>query len=186
MKKTILATLVMSGALCGLAHADAPSMKAGLWESKVIKHVVDGKDMAATTAEMMAKYQQAMAKMPPEQRAAMQAHMPVAAGSPGTARLCISPAMAANHGALAESHSHCPPASLTTIGNKTTFTFNCTHDGRTTVGTGERIMTGDTISGHVNMKVTDSQGTHNMEMESQMRYLGADCQGIKPIDQALK
>ena len=186
MKKAISVTLIISSVLCGQACADTPGMKPGLWENKVIKNIVDGKDMSAKSAEMMARYQQAMAKMTPEQRAAMQSHMAVSSGSPGTARICISAAMAANHGALAGSQSHCPPASVTTSGNKMSFTFNCTNDGRTTVGSGERIINGDAISTHANMKVTDSHGTHTMDTESEMRYLGADCQGIKPLDQAVK
>jgi hypothetical protein len=30
------------------------------------------------------------------------------------------------------------------------------------------------------MKMTDARGRHTMQTESQMRYLGPDCQGIKP------
>jgi len=66
------------------------------------------------------------------------------------------------------------------------FTLNCTRDGRTTVGSGERMINGDSISTHVNMKMTDSHGTRTMEMESEMRYLGSDCKGIKPLDQIMK
>ena len=186
MKKLICASLVMSSVLCSLAYADTSTLKPGLWENKVIKNVVDGKDMSAKSAEMMAKYQQAMEKMTPEQRAAMQSHMAMASGSPGTVRICISAAMAANHGALPEAQSHCAPASVSTSGNKMSFTLNCTRDGRTTVGSGERMINGDSISTHVNMKMTDSHGTRTMEMESEMRYLGSDCKGIKPMDQIMK
>jgi len=71
MKKLICASLVMSSVLCSLAYADTSTLKPGLWENKVIKNVVDGKDMSAKSAEMMAKYQQAMEKMTPEQRDAV-------------------------------------------------------------------------------------------------------------------
>lgn len=186
MKKTFLAVLLLSGGFAGLVHAQTPSLKPGLWETKVVKQIVDGKDMSAQIADAMAKYQSAMANMTPEQRAMVQSHMPASPGAGGGVRICISPAMAAKHIAGGDPQGHCPPASVTVSGNKMSFAINCTYEGRTTVGTGETTMAGDTMSSHVDMKTTDSRGTHTVQMDSQMHYVGADCQGVKPLDHAAK
>ena len=36
------------------------------------------------------------------------------------------------------------------------------------------------------MTMTDTRGQHTIQNESQMKYLGPDCQGIKPIDELAK
>ena len=67
MKKTMFAL--------GLSLLAAPvfagDMKAGLWEVKTTKQVVDGQDMQAQMRQM----QQQMASLPPEQRKQMEAMM---------------------------------------------------------------------------------------------------------------
>jgi len=35
----------------------------------------------------------------------------------------------------------------------------------------------------MDMTMTDARGQHSMQTESQMKFLGADCQGVKPADQ---
>jgi hypothetical protein len=36
------------------------------------------------------------------------------------------------------------------------------------------------------MTMSDSEGRHTMQGESEMTYLGSDCHGIKPVDQLVK
>ena len=65
MKKTILALslpLLSAPVLAG-------DMKAGLWEMKTTRQIVDGQDMRAQMQQM----QQQMASLPPEQREAIRA-----------------------------------------------------------------------------------------------------------------
>jgi hypothetical protein len=38
----------------------------------------------------------------------------------------------------------------------------------------------------MDMTTTDARGRHTMQSESQMKYLGADCQGVKPVEQLMK
>jgi hypothetical protein len=161
-----------------------PSPKAGLWETKIVKNIVDGKDMTAQINDAMAKMQARLAQMTPEQRAMVESHMNgMAAGGSNSVRVCISPAMAAKHAFGGDPQGHCPGSSYDVSGNKVSFSINCTHDGRTTVGTGQAIMNGDSISTHVDLKTTDSKGTHTMLADTQMSYLGSNCQGIKPFDE---
>jgi hypothetical protein len=176
--------------LCSSAFADSSSLKAGLWEIKPIRQLVDGRDMTAQMAALQAKMQQAMASMTPDQRKQMEAMMKgMGTGSPSAgnlARICISPAMAAKNAPIVDHEGRCAPAKVTRNGNKSKFEFNCTTNGRTMVGSGESTTNGDTISTSVNMTMTDSKGHHTMQSESEMTYLGSDCQGIKPADQLVK
>jgi hypothetical protein len=185
-----IAFAILITTLSGGAFAESSSLKAGLWEIKPIHQVVDGRDTTAQMAAAQAKMQQAMASMTPEQRKQMEAMMKgMGTNSPsaaGLVRICVSPAMAAKNAPMVDHEGHCAPAKVTRNGNKSTFEFNCTTNGRTTVGSGESTTNGDTISTSVNMTMTDSKGHHNMQSESEMTYLGSDCQGIKPADQLVK
>ena len=174
MKKCTMAILFV---LSGTVFAQSSSMKPGLWEMKQIHQVVDGRDMAAQMAAANAKMEQAMANMTPAQRKQMEA-MRASQGMPG--RVCVSPAMAAQDKPMVDPEGHCEPAKMTHSGAKTSFEFHCASNGRTQVGKGETTVSGDTVTTLMDMTMTDAQGSHSMHSESQMRYLGPDCQGIKP------
>lgn len=175
MKKTILAVLIV---LCGNAHAEG-FLKQGLWEVKMTKQVMDGHDMTAQMAAMQAKMQQQLANMPPAQRAQIEAMI---AGH-GAYRLCVSAEMAARNGPILGRERGCEPASFNRSGNTSTFEFSCTVAGQTRTGKGTATRDGDTITTSVDMKTTDAKGVHAMQAETQMTFLGADCQGVKPADQ---
>lgn len=181
MKKTTLAIIIT---LSGTAFAQSSSLKQGLWEVKPISQIIDGRDMAAQMASAQARMQQSMAKMPLEQRQRMQALMGKQGASvDGGARICVSPAMAARDKPMVDPEGKCEPAKVSRSGNTSSFEFNCTTDGRTMVGKGETTTSGDTLTTRMEMATTDAQGRHTMKSETQMKYLGADCQGVKPIDQ---
>jgi len=182
MKKGMIAILIT---LSGAAFAQSSSLKPGLWEMKPIRQVVDGRDMTNQMAAASAKMQQAMANMTPAQRKQMEAMMS-AQGMPnqnadrGVTRVCISPAMAAQDKPMVDPEGRCEPAKVTRSGNKSSFEFNCTGNGRTEVGIGESTVSGDTVATRVDMTMTDARGRHTMQTESQMKYLGPDCQGVQP------
>lgn len=189
MKKLALALLFTAG--CTAAHAVDLGVKAGLWETRMIHNVIDGKDMApqlnALMAQQQAKMQAAMANMTPEQRAQMMSQMKSLAGNNGTTRTCLSPTMAAKQSALIDPEGHCSAISITPSGmNKISFSFTCNRDGNTATGTGTRTVSGDTATLHMDMSSTGNNGKHTMQMDSEMTYLGADCQGVLPIDEVAK
>jgi hypothetical protein len=179
MRKPMIAVLF---ALGGTAFAQGSGLKPGLWEVKQIKQVMDGRDMAAQMAAAQAQMQQSLAKMPPEQRKQMEAMMGGRSAGGGT-RICISPAMAARDKPMVDPEGRCEPAKVSRSGNTTHFEFNCKSDGRTMVGKGESTITSDLVHTRMDMTTTDASGRHTMQSESQMKYLGPDCQGIKPADQ---
>ena len=182
MKKCTMAVLVI---LSSSAFAQSSTLKPGLWEMKQVRQVVDGQDLTAQMAAASAKMGQAMANMTPEQRKQMEAMMsgqgmPKQSMAGSGTRICISPAMAAADNPMVDPEGRCEPAKVNRSGNKISFEFSCTGDGRSEVGSGESTVSGDTVTTRMDMTMTDARGRHTMQSESQMKYLGPDCQGIKP------
>jgi len=181
----VLATLILTEA----ALAQGFGLRPGLWEVTMVRQTMDGRDITAQlTAGSKQMQQQAMARMTPEQRKQMEA-MTSSQGAPESdsagviRRLCVSPAMAARDKPMIDLPGHCPPSQLNHSGNKTTFTFNCTKNGFGATGKGESVVAGDALSTRVDVTMTQPDGTHKMQGETQMKYLGKDCQGIKPMDE---
>ena len=183
MKKLTVAILITLG---GIGCAQASGMKAGLWEINPTSQTVDGRDMTSEMSSAQARIQQEMDRLSPAQREKMQAMMGQGTPAGGGMRICVSPAMAASDTPIVDREGRCKPATVNRSGNKTSFEFNCTSNGRTSVGKGESIASGDTITTRMDMTETDARGKHTMHSESRMKYLGSDCQGIMPADQVAK
>jgi hypothetical protein len=174
--------------LCATAFAENSALKPGLWETRMIHQVMDGRDMTAQMAGAQSRMQAAMANMSPAQRQQVESMMKgrgMGAGG-GATRICISPEMASRNTPMVDPKGHCAPAKVSHSGNTTTFDFDCTSEGRHSVGHGQSVASGDTIHTTLDMTMTDARGTHRMQSESEMSYLGAESQGIKPIDQIAK
>jgi hypothetical protein len=93
MSKLLLSCGLLLAGLTALAAG--MNLKPGLWEIKMIKQVVDGRDMTAAMMSMADNMQQAMASMTPEQRAKMQATLGgTGLGTNNGFRICVSPEMA--------------------------------------------------------------------------------------------
>ena len=176
---------------CGLvlvglaAFAAGMTLKPGLWEIKVVKQVMDGRDMSAQMAAAAANMQQAMANMTPEQRAKMQAMLPSTAGLGGNGgfRICVSPEMAKRNTPVIDKDGRCQPATVNHSGNVTTYEFSCSSNGSSRQGKGQVTTVGDVITTVADMTSTTANGaTHVMHNESEMHFLGADCGDLKPIE----
>jgi hypothetical protein len=170
------------------AHALAGDMKAGLWEIKTIKQVMDGRDMSAQMAAAQAQMQQQMASLPPEQRKKMESMMgrQGAGATPGAIRICVSEEAAKRDTPIIDPEGQCKPTKMSRSGNTSRYEFDCTIKGRHTVGKGEGTVSGNAINSRMDMTTTDATGRHSMQMESQMTWLGADCRGLAPIGGAAK
>jgi len=179
--------LVLSLTLCGAACAQTAVLKPGLWEMKIIHQIADGKDTALQIAALQARMQESLAKMSPEER--KQAEM-MMGGFPltthGAMRMCVSPAMAAKNVSWLDRGGACSSSKVKMSGNVTQFEVNCSHDGRTAVGGGTSTLTGNTISTHVDLTITDSKGAHKVTSDTDMTFVGTDCQGVVPMDQMAK
>jgi len=187
MKKLLITAMAASLAFATTAALADSMLKAGLWEVHVVKQVMDGRDMSAQMAAAQSQMQQMMANMSPAQRKQMEQMMgKKAMPSSGANRICVSQEMASRDKPMMPPDAKCEPTKFERSGNKTSFTMNCTTEGRTMAGKGESIASGDTISTRMDMTMTDARGTHTMQSESQMKFLGTDCQGVTPMDQLVK
>ncbi len=172
---------VLSALVLGLlaAPALATDMKAGLWEIRTIKQVVDGQDMQAQMQAM----QKQLAALPAAQRKQMEAMM-ASQGmsmSEGAMRICISEEAARRNAPVLDPEDRCPPRKLTRSGNTVRFELDCVMDGRTARGKGESTFSGNRVHSRMDMTTTGPDGRHTMQTESQMSYLGADCKGLAPV-----
>jgi hypothetical protein len=184
MRRSMIACLAAIVAIP--AFAAGFGLKPGLWETRIVKQVVDGRDMSSQIAGASAQMQQAMANMPPEQRARMEAMMKQHGGpaiaSDGAIRICISPEMASRDRPIVDREGHCQPAVVNHSGNHTTFEFNCNSNGTAMTGKGESTSTGDLIKTQMEMTRRKANGeTHVMQSETEMKFLGSDCGDVKPI-----
>lgn len=179
MKKTLIALslpLLAAPALAG-------DMKAGLWEVKTLKQVVDGQDMRAQMQQM----QQQMASLPPEQRRQMEAMMNkqgVSMGPGGATRMCISEEMAKRDAPVVDPDGRCQPTKVSRSGNTMRYEIDCNVDGRRSQGKGESTFSGNGVHSRMDMVTMDASGRHTMQTESQMTYLGPDCKGLAPVGAA--
>jgi len=183
MQRTVVAPLLMF--LASSSMADTIGMKPGLWETKILNNVVDGRDMSAVAAGTSTKMQQMMANMPAEQRAKFEAMMKQSGapslGANGAVRMCISPEMASRNQIFVDHEGHCQPAQVATSGSHATFEINCASNGTVTTGHGEATRTNDRVLSKVDMTTKNSAGaSHVMHVESEMTFLGSDCGDIKP------
>ena len=177
MKKTIL--ILSLPLLAAPVLALAGDMKAGLWEMKTTRQIVDGQDMRAQMQQM----QQQMASLPPEQRKQMEAMMSkqgIGMGPGGATRMCISEEMAKRDTPVVDPDGRCQPTRMSRSGNTTRYEIDCMMDGRRTTGKGESTVSGNSISSRMDMTTMDASGRHTMQTESQMTYLGPDCKGLAP------
>jgi Protein of unknown function (DUF3617) len=165
--------------LLAVTHAAGLGLKPGLWDVRLVRQVVDGHDVSAQLTESIAKVQTALANLPPDARARVQAILQQAgvhADSNASFRICISPAMAANDAPIMDKNGSCRPAVLSRSGNHTTFRIDCTANGTHMQGQGEAISTGDTITSNSDITTRAADGsTHTLHNETQMQYVGADC-----------
>ena len=181
MKRSLLTVALVGAAATAWA---GPAMKPGLWEIHTTRQVMDGQDTVTQMAAAQKQMQQMMASLPPEQRKQAEAMMPRhAMPGGGVQRICVSAEMAARDKPVLPLNGRCEPSKVSRGGNTMTFEFDCTVDGQHMVGKGESMISGDTIGSKMDMTMTDARGQHSMQTESQMKFLGADCQGVKPADQ---
>src|SRR5579862_3423394 len=123
-QRTLLAVITVAALP---VFADGVGLKAGLWQVRLVRQVVDGHDTSTQMAASQEQMKQAMANLPPEQRERMEAMMQqsgVRQDSQGGYRLCISPEMAQRNAPVLDREGRCQPASIQQHGGTTDFQFS--------------------------------------------------------------
>lgn len=184
MKKLILAAVLPL--LATPAFAADSGMKAGLWEIKTLKQVMDGQDMKAQMAAAQAQMQQQMASMPPEQRKQMEqmmAQQGVGMGPKGqTVKVCVSKEQAEMDGIPPQQGCTQKVQRVDASTMKVAFSCKGGQGQPPSSGEGTVTMQGPTAyTGQFKFK-TESQGKpEQIDMAQSGKWLSDSCGAIKPM-----
>jgi hypothetical protein len=169
----ILCALALASA--ATAQADTGKRKAGLWEVQTTTNV-GGADMS-----------DALAKVPPEQRAMVEQMMKQrglgAGAKPSSFRYCVSKEQAEkDFQPRTDPDSDCQHTMSPMSGNEVKFSFSCKRkDGSTASGEGRAYdLTPESYALQMSMHATHQGRPMDMKTEQKGHWVGADCGAIKP------
>lgn len=185
MMNRMLATAFLAAATGGTLAAAEPAVRPGLWEVKLVRQYMDGRDVTALVPAALAGMQAFMANMTPQQRKQMEATFGRAPAST-TQRICISPAMAAGDKPLLPPDVKCDPTAFNREAGRITFEFSCSDQSGTTTGKGESTLAAESVSTRIDMVTNNANGKHTWQNESLATYVGDDCGSLKPADQVMR
>lgn len=162
-------------------HANAQTMKPGLWE--ITSQMQGG---SGEMAKAMAEAQKEMANMPPEQRKMMQdmmakqgIQMGTAGGAGMSIKVCMTQEMVARN-EVATQKSDCTNNYSPRSGNSMKFSFQCPNPP----SKGEGVVTFNGSDAY-SVKMTNSTVVNGkpekIDMQSSGKWLAADCGSIKPL-----
>lgn len=171
--------LLFSAALA--LPAQAQSMKPGLWEINNKARSGDGK-----LEQAMAKLEQQLAALGPEQRKMMEEMMAkqgvtLGSGASGvTVKMCMTREMAAQSELPIQTQGDCTATRNKTSATTIAISFVCTNPPSR--GEGVATFTSDTAY-TMAMKVAANMSgkEETMSLDARGNWLGADCGAIKPL-----
>jgi hypothetical protein len=180
MKRNVICLVSLIG-LVGLSGTSlAQQMKPGLWE------VNNKMKMDPAMEAQMEQMRKQMAAMSPEQRKQMEAamgksgvKMDMGAGGGMVIKMCLTKEDVERNTPPTGMQSDCK-SDMTKSGNTMKMKFSCPNPP----SSGEATYTyASNESYAMKMTITSSAGgaAKTTEMSGNGRWLGADCQGIKPI-----
>ena len=160
------------------AGASAQTMKPGLWE--ITSQVQSGgKDLTAAMASM----QKQLEAMPPEQRKMMQdmmakqgAQMGASGANGMSIKMCLSQEMVDRNEVAPMQQGDCTHATSPRVGGTMKYSFKCTKP----VSSGQGEITFSSPEAYA-MKMSMTSAERKMDMQTNGKWLGANCGDIKPI-----
>jgi len=162
--------LFLVAALAALPSS-AQNIKPGLWEVNTKMKSGDGQ-----MEQALSRMQSEMAKMPPEQRKMMEDMMAkqgvAMAGNVITAKVCMTKDMIARGQMPVQHEGNCTTRRESASGNTVRWSMSCPK----ATGSGEMTMSGDSAY-HMTMNMTSTETgkPHNMNMDMNGKWIGADC-----------
>ena len=177
MRNKLLLGAIVNGAMviccAGFAAADGMSwlnVKEGLWEVSVT-HSISGMPSTPNIPP------DALAKMPPDQRAKIEAMM---GGKPTVTKQCVTKDKLQQHTAFSNARGDCTYNVTNSTATKVEAKFHCTDKSGASDGTYAMEALGlDSVKGTAHI-VTNANG-QNMTMDFTItsKYLGAACGDVK-------
>jgi uncharacterized protein DUF3617 len=171
--KVLLALIVLSS--LGLWAADGVTplnVKEGLWENTVTRSMTGMPNMPAIPPE-------ALAKMPPEQRARVEAMMKGGATT-DVRKECVTKEKLEKRSAFSDNRGDCTRTVVNSTGSKLEVKFHCEEKQASTDGTLVlEALSSDNVKGTMH-SVTNTHGqTMNMDFTFSSKYLGPACGDVK-------
>jgi hypothetical protein len=171
--KLLLAPIMLCSLTLWAADDITPlNVKEGLWEMTVT-HTMTG--MPATPNIPP----DALAKMPPEQRARIEAMMK---GGPSTdvRKECITKEKLAKHSAFSSNRGDCTRTVVNSTGSKFEVKFHCEEKQSSSDGTLlVEAIGSDNVKGTMHSVANANGHTMNMDFTISSKYLGPDCGDVK-------
>jgi len=176
----IAAACLLALALGAQAQQNLVKRKPGLWEVQTTTKSPD--------LPQMPDMNEAMGKMSPEQRAMVEQMMKdrgVGMGSrPNSFRYCLTKQQA--EGDMippTDPDTHCTHKLSNTSATEAKFSFSCKRkDGGSMEGEGRAFnLTPESYATSMTMRAQQEGHTMKMQTEQKGKWLGADCQGLKPL-----
>lgn len=178
-----MAASIAASALPAQAAKPAPPAQAlfkpGLWEVRNKAGGAGGGQMQA----IMAAAQQQMANMDPAQRSKLEAMMSkngvVIDNGAITAKVCITPQMAARQQMPVQQKGSCSFRFDPAVGNTVHYSYSCSQP----VASGEGSATFSSPTAYTATTSTSAvEGVPPMTIDSSGRWLSGDCGNIAPVE----
>ncbi len=153
-----------------------PNIKTGLWEITETHAMTGMPPMASIPPE-------ALARMSPEQRAQMEAHMKdTFSGTPKstTRKDCITKEKLEKDNLFADNRQECTRTVLSSSSTATEVKIHCAEKEMTSDGTVKfEALSQESVKGTVRMVMTGHDHTMNMNIDFISKYLGPSCGDVK-------
>jgi hypothetical protein len=149
------------------------NVKEGLWEVSVTHSMSGMPAMPSIPPD-------ALAKMPPEQRARVEAMMK---GTPSTdvRKECVTKEKLEKHSAFSNNRGECTRTVVSSTGSKLELKFHCEEKQSSSDGTFlMEAVASDNVKGTMHMVMNSNNGhTMNMDFSISSKYLGSACGDVK-------
>jgi uncharacterized protein DUF3617 len=169
--KVLLALLVLCSFSLSAGDKIQPlDVKLGLWEITTTVAMTGMPAMPNIPPDVLAK-------MPPEQRAKMQAAM---GGTPTARKVCITKEKMDKQTAFNDERKNCTRTVVSSSGSKLEMKMQCTEQDATMNGTIHvEALNSENVKGTVRMAMNGGGRNMNMNSDFTSRYLGSACGDVK-------
>jgi hypothetical protein len=171
------ASLTLGAAVSTVAAGATLDVRTGLWEVT----------STGETTGMPPIPPEALARMPPQQRAQVQASIAAAMGQsskPDVTRSCITEKTLQRGMDFNErERANCKRTLLSSSSSQIDVRMECTGSEKTNGTFHIEAIDRQAIRGNLNLVVTNGANTMTIRRTMQGKWLGSDCGGVKPVEE---
>jgi hypothetical protein len=179
-KTTVAGVALLWAAACAAQNLKPLDVKLGLWETTASTETAGMPKMQGTPSIPA----DVLAKMPPDQRARMEAMLKARAGGGPmvtTTKVCMTKDSLTNGAAFSRANRSCTTKVITSTPNNQQIHMDCDQGGGKVSGdlNVDRVDS-EHIKGSMTMKSAGGPAPVNMKMSFETKWLSPDCGDVKP------